>query len=220
MYRSNRNRPAVAPELTDSSPYDPLDETGRRERRERSVGRDSDETFTRRSGQTERDSHAHLVQRSADRRLLSAEVLLSAAAAGRGPRAAARSRGDSSARHSVRRVTRGPAGALESEPIAVPSVRYRERLAATRDRLEGRDQWERLRAPADRAVFATGRHCRGIVHKVLADPLEPALISSGSRPKPASGRPSRSTPSRPRRRLPGSTRCRWSGPGSSIRPTA
>jgi CRISPR-associated exonuclease Cas4 len=76
-----------------------------------------------------------------------------------------------------------PPGALESEPIAVPSVRYRERLAATRDRLEGRDQWERLRAPADRAVFATGRHCRGIVHKVLADPLEPALISSGEPPE-------------------------------------
>ncbi|WP_222915583.1 hypothetical protein [Natrinema sp. SYSU A 869] len=74
-------------------------------------------------------------------------------------------------------------GALESEPIAVPAVRYRDRLGAARDRLADAGQWDRLSEPADREVFATGRHCRGIVHKVLEDPLEPSLISSGKPPE-------------------------------------
>ncbi|WP_226482166.1 CRISPR-associated protein Cas4 [Natrinema amylolyticum] len=76
-----------------------------------------------------------------------------------------------------------PSGTLESEPIAVPAVRYRDRLGATRDRLADAGQWDRLCEPADREVFATGRDCRGVVHKVLADPLEPALISSGEPPE-------------------------------------
>ncbi|WP_339105357.1 hypothetical protein [Haloterrigena salinisoli] len=75
-----------------------------------------------------------------------------------------------------------PAGALEGEPIAVPPVSYRERLAATRERLAAREQWDRLCEPDERDVLATGRHCRGIVHKVLADPLEPVLVSSGEPP--------------------------------------
>ncbi|QCC58861.1 hypothetical protein NP511_10420 [Natrinema thermotolerans] len=76
-----------------------------------------------------------------------------------------------------------PPGDLEDEPIAVPAVRYRDRLAATRDRLAESGQWDRLRDPRDRDVFATGRHCRGIVHKVLSDPLEPVLVSSGDPPE-------------------------------------
>ena len=76
-----------------------------------------------------------------------------------------------------------PLDTLESEPIAVSPSRYRERLAATKRRLEDTGDWERLRNPIDRDVFATGRHCRGIVHKVLADPLEPALVSSGAPPE-------------------------------------
>ncbi|MFD1565297.1 hypothetical protein ACFR99_17305 [Haloarchaeobius amylolyticus] len=76
-----------------------------------------------------------------------------------------------------------PPDALESEPIAVPPGRYRERLAATRRRLEDAGDWKRLRDPDKRDVFATGRHCRGIVHKVLAEPLEPALVSSGEPPE-------------------------------------
>ncbi|WP_254532155.1 hypothetical protein [Natrinema gelatinilyticum] len=71
---------------------------------------------------------------------------------------------------------------LEREPIAVSAVRYRERLASTRRRLEAAEHWERLCDPDDRAVFAVGRHCRGSVHKVLADPLEPVLISAGQPP--------------------------------------
>ncbi|MBZ6495679.1 CRISPR-associated protein Cas4 [Natrinema longum] len=76
-----------------------------------------------------------------------------------------------------------PPGDLDAEPIAVPSVRYRDRLTATRDRLEADGEWDRLRNPRERDVFATGRHCRGIVHKVLADPLEPALLSAGEPPE-------------------------------------
>ncbi|SEW26351.1 CRISPR-associated protein Cas4 [Natrinema salifodinae] len=75
---------------------------------------------------------------------------------------------------------------LEREPIAVSPGRYRDRLASTRDRLADADaetdQWDRLRNPRERDRLATGRHCRGIVHKVLADPLEPVLISSGEPP--------------------------------------
>ena len=73
--------------------------------------------------------------------------------------------------------------ALASEPIAVSPGRYRERLAATKGRLEEAGHWNRLRNPTDRDVFATGRHCRGIVHKVLAEPLEPALVSAGAPPE-------------------------------------
>jgi len=76
-----------------------------------------------------------------------------------------------------------PLDALTSEPIAVSPSRYRERLAATKRHLEDAGDWERLRNPDERDVFATGRHCRGIVHKVLADPLEPTLISSGAPPE-------------------------------------
>ncbi|ELY78762.1 CRISPR-associated protein Cas4 [Natrinema pallidum] len=76
-----------------------------------------------------------------------------------------------------------PPEALDEEPIAVPAARYRDRLGATRERLVDAGQWERLCTPADRAVFATGRHCHGVVHKVLAEPLEPTLISSGRPPE-------------------------------------
>ncbi|MXV61536.1 hypothetical protein GS429_05540 [Natronorubrum sp. JWXQ-INN-674] len=76
-----------------------------------------------------------------------------------------------------------PADALEAEPIAVPAARYRDRLAATRDRLTDDGHWARLCEPVDRNVLATGRHCRGIVHKVLEDPLEPVVISTGEPPE-------------------------------------
>lgn len=72
---------------------------------------------------------------------------------------------------------------LEDEPIAVSPGRYREALAATRDRLAAADQWTRLCEPDDRNVCVTGRDCRGIVHKVLEDPLEPVLVSAGAPPE-------------------------------------
>ncbi|WP_049929137.1 CRISPR-associated protein Cas4 [Halopiger goleimassiliensis] len=75
-----------------------------------------------------------------------------------------------------------PAGTLADEPIAVPSVDYRETLAATRERLADEGEWDRLRDPRDRNRLVTGRDCRGVVHKVLADPIEPVLVSSGAPP--------------------------------------
>ncbi|THE65775.1 hypothetical protein D8Y22_06310 [Salinadaptatus halalkaliphilus] len=75
-----------------------------------------------------------------------------------------------------------PAAALEDEPIGISPAQYCERLAATRDRLADSGQWERLRNPRDRDVFLTGRDCRGLVQKVLDEPLEPVLVSPGEPP--------------------------------------
>lgn len=75
-----------------------------------------------------------------------------------------------------------PPGGLEDEPIAVPASRYRKRLGETRERLEANGDWSRLRTPRERDVLATGRHCRGVVHKVLENPLEPVLVSAGEPP--------------------------------------
>ncbi len=75
-----------------------------------------------------------------------------------------------------------PPGALEVEPIAVSPGVYRETLATTRGRLEDAEQWERLRDPWKRNVRVTGKDCRGVVHKVLADPIEPSLIATGKPP--------------------------------------
>ncbi|WP_247003470.1 CRISPR-associated protein Cas4 [Halosolutus gelatinilyticus] len=72
--------------------------------------------------------------------------------------------------------------ALEAEPIAVSPEAYRDRLSRTRDRLREAGHWDRLREPADRDVLCAGRHCRGIVHKVLDAPLAPAVVSPGSPP--------------------------------------
>lgn len=73
---------------------------------------------------------------------------------------------------------------LAAEPIAVSPRSYRENLARARDSIERRseERWGALRAPASRDVLATGRHCRGVVHKVLADPLAPSLVSAGRPP--------------------------------------
>lgn len=75
-----------------------------------------------------------------------------------------------------------PTGALEAEPIAVEPVQYRERLGATRDRLTAASDWKRLREPSERNVYAAGKDCHGVVHKVLANPIEPVLVSSGEPP--------------------------------------
>lgn len=73
--------------------------------------------------------------------------------------------------------------ALEAEPIALEPDAYRETLAETRERLTEADRWAEICDPRDRNVLATGRHVRGIVHKVLADPLEPSLVSTGRPPE-------------------------------------
>lgn len=72
---------------------------------------------------------------------------------------------------------------LETEPIALPASTYRDRLESTRERFESDGRWESLCAPDDRDVLATGRDCRGIVRKVLTEPLEPTIVSPGRPPE-------------------------------------
>lgn len=79
-------------------------------------------------------------------------------------------------------LARASDDALAAEPIAVPPASYRERLERTRTRLEREDRWATIRDPAASDRLVTGRDCRGIVHKVLADPLEPSVVSPGRPP--------------------------------------
>ncbi len=44
------------------------------------------------------------------------------------------------------------------------------------------DRWASLVDPVDREVFVEGRDCRGVVHRVLPDPLRPSLVSAGAPP--------------------------------------
>lgn len=69
---------------------------------------------------------------------------------------------------------------LASSPIAVPPEEYRARLERNRDRL---DRWAELCEPAGRDVLVTGRECRGVIHKVLADPPAPSIVSAGRPPE-------------------------------------
>ncbi len=72
---------------------------------------------------------------------------------------------------------------LEAEPIALPPPTYRERLESTRETFASEGRWESLCEPDDRDVLVTGRDCRGIVRKVLTDPLEPTIVSPGRPPE-------------------------------------
>lgn len=68
---------------------------------------------------------------------------------------------------------------LAAKPIAIDPAEYQRRLAEMR---ETRSRWTELCDPADRELFAEGRACRGIVDKVLEEPLEPVVVSAGSPP--------------------------------------
>jgi CRISPR-associated exonuclease Cas4 len=70
--------------------------------------------------------------------------------------------------------------ALEAAPIAVTPTQYRSRLGCTKASL---DAWESLAAPDDRDAFLTGRECRGIAHKLLADEPTLSLVFTGEPPE-------------------------------------
>ncbi|PSQ18238.1 hypothetical protein BRD00_05655 [Halobacteriales archaeon QS_8_69_26] len=74
-----------------------------------------------------------------------------------------------------------PDAVLADEPLAVSPRRFRENL----DRLRSRDPdlWAAITDPEAREVLLEGRECRGIAHKVLADPPRPSLVSAGSPPE-------------------------------------
>lgn len=69
--------------------------------------------------------------------------------------------------------------ALAAAPIAVTPTQFRTALSCARARL---DAWDALVDPADRDVRLEGKDCRGVVHKVLADPLAPSMLSTGEPP--------------------------------------
>lgn len=72
---------------------------------------------------------------------------------------------------------------LRSLPLAVTPDEYRAAL----DRLAAHDDFDVLCDPTDRDVLLTGKDCRGVVHKLLADdradPPVPVLVSPGDPPE-------------------------------------
>ncbi|RRJ30353.1 CRISPR-associated protein Cas4 [Halocatena pleomorpha] len=72
-----------------------------------------------------------------------------------------------------------PETALDTEPIAVTPVTYRQNLNCSRARLRA---FEALCEPTKREAFLTGRQTRGIAHKVLVEPLAPSIVSVGEPP--------------------------------------
>lgn len=72
---------------------------------------------------------------------------------------------------------------LCGEAIAIEPTAYRRALEASRSRLEATGRWETICSPETRAALVTGRECRGVIGKVLTDPLAPSLISAGRPPE-------------------------------------
>jgi CRISPR-associated exonuclease Cas4 len=68
---------------------------------------------------------------------------------------------------------------LLAAPIAVTPTQYRSRLGQLKATL---DAWDSLVAPAARERLVEGRECRGVVHKILEDPLRPSLAFTGAPP--------------------------------------
>ncbi|MFC7212092.1 Dna2/Cas4 domain-containing protein [Natronoarchaeum sp. GCM10025321] len=69
---------------------------------------------------------------------------------------------------------------LETLPLAVDPSTFRRTLQRARSRVE---DWQDLVDPPRRDVLLTGRECRGVVHKCLADPPVPSLVSTGAPPE-------------------------------------
>ena len=69
---------------------------------------------------------------------------------------------------------------LSAAPIAVTPTQYRSNLGSAKARL---DCWSRLVDPADSDVLLEGKDCRGVAHKVLADPPRPVIVSAGRPPE-------------------------------------
>ena len=67
-----------------------------------------------------------------------------------------------------------------AELVAPPPATYREQLRRTADTCP---RFDELCDPADSDVLLTGRDCRGIAGKVLAEPPAPSLISPGRPPE-------------------------------------
>lgn len=68
---------------------------------------------------------------------------------------------------------------LLAAPIEVSPTQYRSRLGSVKARL---DCWDELADPPTRETMLEGRECRGVAHKVLENPLAPALTFAGKPP--------------------------------------
>lgn len=68
---------------------------------------------------------------------------------------------------------------LAGLPIDVSPQTYRTRLDEVANRL---DRWDDLANPGVRNLPLAGRECHGIVHKVLAGPPRPVVVSPGRPP--------------------------------------
>ena len=79
-------------------------------------------------------------------------------------------------------------GRLRDAPIAVTPTQFRSRLGSAKARLPDSD-WQGLVDPEGREVFLTGRECRGIAHKVLADGPTVSLVFGGEPPEEGVWRP-------------------------------
>lgn len=70
--------------------------------------------------------------------------------------------------------------ALQTFDLAVPPDTFRRNLDRAR---AGLDRWQDLASPTETETVVTGKDCRGRIHKVLADPPIPVLVSPGQPPE-------------------------------------
>lgn len=69
---------------------------------------------------------------------------------------------------------------LTDEPIAVTPTQYRSNLGSAKAAL---DCWGELADPPEMDVLLEGKDCRGIAHKLLAEPPLPVITSVGEPPE-------------------------------------
>jgi CRISPR-associated exonuclease Cas4 len=69
--------------------------------------------------------------------------------------------------------------ALVAAPVEVSPTAFRSRLGSAKARL---DRWSELVDPPERERTVTGREARGVVHKVLTEPLAPSMVFAGRPP--------------------------------------
>jgi CRISPR-associated exonuclease Cas4 len=72
-----------------------------------------------------------------------------------------------------------PGTDLSAEPIAVTPTQFRSNLGSAK---AGLDRWDELAAPPARDVLLEGKDCRGVAHKLLAEPPVPGIVSAGQPP--------------------------------------
>lgn len=75
---------------------------------------------------------------------------------------------------------------LDAAPIEVTPTQFRSQLGCAR---AGLDRWEDIANPEERDAFLSGRECRGIAHKRLADPPSLSLVFAGEPPDNGIWRP-------------------------------